>query len=125
MFVASAVCFVWVTKSDFPSDRRQTINRLFSQISLVTIFPKHNSGNENILVSSIIKHSRTSQIVQIIRNLRQNIRWSSKKMFETSISQVINTIRNTFTNSLIKNRQTFSILFNNMFNRFSRIFCKI
>ena len=46
-------------------------------------------------------------------------------MFENNMNQGINTIRNTFTNTFIKNRQSFSILFNSMFNRFSGVFCEI
>ena len=46
-------------------------------------------------------------------------------MFENGIDQSIHTIKNTATNTFIKNRQTFIILFNSIFNRFFGIFCEI
>ena len=46
-------------------------------------------------------------------------------MFEDDINQSIHTIKDTTTNTFIKNRQTFIILFDNIFNRFFGIFCEI
>ena len=46
-------------------------------------------------------------------------------MFKNGIDQSIRTIKNTVTNTFIKNRQTFIILFNRIFNRFFGIFCEI
>ena len=86
---------------------------------------KHHSRKKNILIPSIIRHSRTSQIIQQIRNSRWNIRWNANKMFENGIDQGIHTIRNSATNTFIKNRKTFIILFNRMFNRISGFFCEI
>ena len=106
-------------------DWRQIVNKPFFPIRLVAIFSEHHSENKNILIPSVIRHSRTSQITQQIKNSRWNIRWSTNKIFENGIDQSIHTIKNTATNTFIKNWKTFIILFNSISNRIFGVFCEI
>ena len=51
-------------------DRRQTVNKLFFPIRPMAIFSKYHSRKKNILIPFVIRHGRTSQIIQQIKNSR-------------------------------------------------------
>jgi hypothetical protein len=72
---------------------------------------------------SIIRYSRTSKIIQIIRDISSNIGRSSNKMFSNGIDQSINTIRQLFV--MIKDVYTIIIFFNSLPNLDSRLFNKV
>lgn len=72
---------------------------------------------------SIIRHSRVSKIIQIIRDTSSNIGRNSNKMFNNGIDQSINTIRQLF--AMIKDVYTIIILFKSLPNLDSRLFSKV
>jgi hypothetical protein len=72
---------------------------------------------------SIIRHSRVSKIIQIIRDTSSSIGRNSNKMFNNGIDQSINTIRQLF--AMIKDVYTIIILFNSLPNLDSRLFSKV
>ena len=82
----------------------------------------HNSCGKDIFIPSVLTKVPTSKVTQLVVDPRCDIAGFSYKVFHDRINQGIDSIKNSFSSSFIKDEESFLIFLDCMLDVFLRLF---